>query len=320
MEARMLRTVNSKVSLPNTLFAPPTCRKNRNFRVPNSRFQEPGILAIQVSAAPVGSVSYPLRLAPKTRVDETQSYTLEGIRNSLIQQEDSIIFSLVERAQFCYNAETYDPNGSLDGFQGSLLEYIVRETEKLHAKVGRYKSPDEHPFFPDDLPEPILPPLEYPKVLRPAADAININVQIWDMYFRSFLPRLVKEGDDGNYGSAATCDIICLQVLSKRIHYGKFVAEAKFRASQDAYKSAIVTQDRAQLMDLLTHPAVEEAVKRRVEEKTRRFGQELTIDGVEDVANPVYKINPRLVADLYDNWIMPLTKQVQVEYLLRRLD
>lgn len=80
-------------------------------------------------------VSFPFRLAPKTRVDETQSYTLEGIRNSLIQQEDSIIFSLVERAQLCYNAETYDSNGSLDGFQGSLLEYIVRETEKLHAKV-----------------------------------------------------------------------------------------------------------------------------------------------------------------------------------------
>ncbi|XP_073018903.1 chorismate mutase 1, chloroplastic-like isoform X3 [Primulina eburnea] len=298
MEVKLLRAVNSKVSLPDTLFAPRAWRKNCNFRVPNSGFHKRGILAIQVSAAPVGPiqsnllrgpVSFPFRLAAKTRVDETQSYTLEGIRNSLIQQEDSIIFSLVERAQFCYNAETYDSNSSLDGFQGSLVEYIVRETEKLHAKVGRYKSPDEHPFFPDDLPEPILPPLEYPKVLQPAAEAININVQIWEMYFRSLLPRLVKEGDDGNYGSAATCDIICLQ-------------------------------DRAQLMDLLTHPAVEEAVKRRVEQKTRRFGQELTVDGGEDATNPVYKINPCLVAELYDNWIMPLTKQVQVEYLLRRLD
>jgi chorismate mutase len=37
------------------------------------------------------------------------------------------------------------------------------------------------------------------------------------------------EGDDGNYGSAATLDVLCLQALSQRIHYGKFVAEAKFR-------------------------------------------------------------------------------------------
>lgn len=32
------------------------------------------------------------------------------------------------------------------------------------------------------------------------------------MYFRDLLPRLVKAGDDGNYGSAAVCDSLCLQV------------------------------------------------------------------------------------------------------------
>lgn len=139
-----------------------------------------------------------------------------------------------------------------------------------------------------------------------------------------------------------------LQALSKRIHYGKFVAEAKFRAAPDVYTPAIIAQvsqcyvfysrlrhflvllfltsvqpilqDKAKLMDLLTYPEVEEAIKRRVEMKTRRYGQELSVNGHEDKAEPVYKINPCLVADLYGDWIMPLTKQVQVEYLLRRLD
>lgn len=32
------------------------------------------------------------------------------------------------------------------------------------------------------------------------------------MYFSNLLPGLVKEGDDGNYGSSAVCDTICLQV------------------------------------------------------------------------------------------------------------
>ncbi|KAK7260057.1 hypothetical protein RIF29_25794 [Crotalaria pallida] len=32
------------------------------------------------------------------------------------------------------------------------------------------------------------------------------------------------------------------QALSKRIHYGKFVAEAKFQAAPDAYKAAIIGQ------------------------------------------------------------------------------
>lgn len=40
---------------------------------------------------------------------------------------------------------------------------------------------------------------------------------------------IAAPGDDGNYGSAATLDVLALQALSKRIHYGKFVAEAKFR-------------------------------------------------------------------------------------------
>ena len=72
----------------------------------------------------------------KQRVDESENLTLEAVRHSLIRQEDSIIFSLLERAQYCYNADTYDPDTfSMEGFHGSLVEYMLRETEKLHAQV-----------------------------------------------------------------------------------------------------------------------------------------------------------------------------------------
>ncbi len=33
-----------------------------------------------------------------------------------------------------------------------------------------------------------------------------------------------------------------------------------------------------------------------------------------------YKVDPDILASMYDNVIMPLTKDVQVAYLLRRLD
>lgn len=79
---------------------------------------------------------YFFRMGKKSRVDETESYTLDGIRSSLIRQEDSIIFSLVERAQYCYNPDTYNPDAfPMEAFHGSLIEYILKETEKLHAKV-----------------------------------------------------------------------------------------------------------------------------------------------------------------------------------------
>ena len=40
-------------------------------------------------------------------------------------------------------------------------------------------------------------------------------------YVENIVPSLCISGDDQNYGSAATRDVECLQVLSQRIHYGK---------------------------------------------------------------------------------------------------
>ncbi|CAH1450787.1 unnamed protein product [Lactuca virosa] len=171
--------------------------KNWNLQISNSGVSKNGVQSVQASATSFGSKN-------ETRVDESEIYTLDGIRSSLIRQEDSIIFSLVERAQFCYNEDTYDPNAFfMDGFKGSLVEFMVKETEKVHAQVGRYKSPDEHPFFPKDY-------LTYVAPIGIPTD-ININLKIWDIYFKDLLPRLVKEGNDGNCGSAATCDSTCLQ-------------------------------------------------------------------------------------------------------------
>uniref|UniRef100_K7K1Z9 chorismate mutase n=1 Tax=Glycine max TaxID=3847 RepID=K7K1Z9_SOYBN len=148
------------------------------------------VIASTASSSP--PPSFPIRHTGKKRVDESKTLTLDGIRNSLIRQEDSIIVSLLERAKYSYNADAYDKDAFfMDGFNGSLVEYMVLQTEKLHSQVGRYKSPDEHAFFPECLPEPALPPLQYPQDL---------------------LPRLVKAGDDDNCGSVAVCDTLCLQV------------------------------------------------------------------------------------------------------------
>lgn len=71
-------------------------------------------------------------------------------------------------------------------------------------------------------------------------------------------------------------------------------------------------------MKLLTFEAVEEMVKKRVEKKAMVFGQEVTLNTTNGGGK--YKINPLLASRLYDEWVMPLTKEVEVEYLLRRLE
>ncbi|KAG7037650.1 Chorismate mutase 2 [Cucurbita argyrosperma subsp. argyrosperma] len=241
--------------------------------------------------------------------------SLDEIRDSLIRQEDTIVFCLIERAKFPLNPKLYHRN---HGFTGSLVEFIVRETEAIQAKAGRYENPEENAFFPEHLPRPLVHPRKYPKVLHPSGASINMNKPIWDFYFNKFLPLLVADGDDGNYAATAASDLACLQALSRRIHCGKYVAEVKFRDAPHEYEPPIRSQERDSLMKLLTFEAVEEMVKKRVEKKARVFGQEVTLNNTVDGGK--YKIDPLLAARLYDEWVMPLTKEVEVEYLLRRLE
>ncbi|TYG67269.1 hypothetical protein ES288_D05G064900v1 [Gossypium darwinii] len=257
----------------------------------------------------------------KAESDVSDRLTLESVRDSLIRQEDSIVFSLIERAKFPLNAPTYDPSYfSMPGSYGSLVELVVKQTEAVQAKAGRYENPEEHPFFPDDLPPSQVPPHKYPRVLNPAAVFVNVNKKIWDVYFNKLLPLFVAPGDDGIYASTAARDLECLQVLSRRIHYGKLVAEVKFRDEWKHYEPAIRARDKKTLMDLLTAPAVEKAVKKRVAKKASIFGQEVKVGDDSDENKGKYKVDPAVVSRFYGDWVIPLTKDVEVQYLLHRLD
>lgn len=158
---------------------------------------------------------------------------LEQIRSSLIRQEETIIFALIERAQFRRNAATTELDhpafrSVLRPSTRTFLDHMLLEHERLHATVRRYTAPDEHAFFPSRLPAPALLTEPQPSVLQP--NAINVNDQIRALYESTIIPALCAGGDDGNYGSATLCDIAALQAISKRVHYGKFVAESKFRS------------------------------------------------------------------------------------------
>ncbi|XP_052186945.1 chorismate mutase 2 [Diospyros lotus] len=260
-----------------------------------------------------------------SRPSGSSNLTLESVRNSLIRQEDTIIFSLIERAKYPSNPALYDQASGAGGLACSMAEFFVKESEAIQAKIGRYESPEETPFFPDHLPPLLVPPRDYPQILHPAGASININKDIWDVFFNKLLPLFVSKGDDGNYVPTAASDLQCLQALSRRIHYGKFVAEVKFLEAPGEYRPAIQAQDRDALMNLLTFKSVEEGVKRRVEKKAMVFGNELCLDENEEKKCEAdekgkYTVEPSVVSRLYGEWVMPLTKHVQVEYLLRRLD
>ncbi|KAI5403862.1 hypothetical protein KIW84_051127, partial [Lathyrus oleraceus] len=69
------------------------------------------------------------------RMVKADEYTLESVRESLIRQEDTIIFSLIERARFPLNSPTYERNySSIPNFSGSLFDFILHQTEDIQAK------------------------------------------------------------------------------------------------------------------------------------------------------------------------------------------
>lgn len=237
---------------------------------------------------------------------------LQNIRAVLIRLEETIIFALVERAQFKINARVYQPGGiRIPNFSGSFLDYLLRGTEHLHATVRRYTSPDEHPFF-DDLPASLLPPLSFDAPIAPTR--ININARIKAAYEQEIVPLFCAPGDDEQYGSTAVCDVACLQALSKRVHYGKFVAESKYRQEPARYDALIAQNDRAGLAAAITDEVVEARLLERVGRKAAAYAQEFS-----DAGTPVmYKLDPALVQRLYKEWIIPFTKEVEVAYLLAR--
>lgn len=129
-------------------------------------------------------------------------------------------------------------------------------------------------------------------------------------------------GDRGetqeNYGSSAMCDIACLQSLSRRIHFGKFVAESKFRAEREKFTTLIKAEDRKGIDEAITNRAVELKVLERLALKAKTYGTDPSIP--EEDRDGQVKINVDAVVTMYEKFVIPLTKVVEVEYLMQRLD
>lgn len=214
--------------------------------------------------------------------------------------EDTITFHLIERVQFPLNPTIYVPGGvKIPDSPLSLFDWMLREQERLQSLVRRYESPDEYPFFPDVLQVPILQPLNYPQILHP--NNVDVNKAVKERYISMVLPRVCKQferEDRGesqeNYGSAATCDVSCLQALSRRIHFGKFVAESKFQQETEKFVALIKAGDKDGIDAAITNAVVEKKVLERLRLKAKTYGTDPSVGD-----NSQVKINVDAVVAMY---------------------
>jgi chorismate mutase len=121
-----------------------------------------------------------------------------------------------------------------------------------------------------------------------------------------------------------------LQAISKRVHYGpsspplpsnqsitpligKFVSESKFKQDPATFIPLIQQGDAEALDALITNPEVERRLLVRLRKKAMLYAQDFASDG-EPLPNcsSKGKIDVDCVVDLYESYIIPLTKEIEV--------
>jgi chorismate mutase len=238
---------------------------------------------------------------------------LEEIARKLESLEETIVFKLIDRAQFRVNARVYEPGRS--GLEGedkkSLFEVRLGFQEAMDAQFGRFRVPEERPFTPG------LPPSRREVLISDTGlylddlEAINLTKEITGPYL-ALLGEMCAPGDDGQYGSSVEHDVYALQAVSRRVHYGAlYVAESKYRADPLKYGPLIAAGDTEAIGALLTRREVEEAILARVSEKVA-YAQGRVNREIRRV------IGPELVLRFYRDCIIPLTKKGETLYLLNR--
>jgi chorismate mutase len=238
---------------------------------------------------------------------------LTEISQRLESFEETIVFKLIDRAQFSVNEVVYDSGKS--GFKNangfSLLELRLAAQEKIDAQFGKFCTPEERPFI-DYSESRRKAMVDEREILVDDCNIVNLTKDIMAGY-RSLIPLLCKEGNDGHYGSSVELDVYALQSISRRIHFGSlYAAECKFRNDPEGFGALIDAGDENGLLLRLTRKEVEDRIIERVREKTQSTQALVNLD-IRRV------IKPEVVVEFYRNTIIPLTKKGQVLYLMNRI-
>ena len=244
---------------------------------------------------------------------------LDKIRERLIELEDIIIKGLYERAHYKQNLPIYEYNAEefkyKNNFDGTYFDFMFKQIENVHSIAGRYKCFDERPFY-RGLQECRVE-REYnshiPDNILKYSNKINSSPWIKIAYF-NFITELCEEGKDAHYGDSVLSDIFNLQAISKRIHYGILVMEAKYKESQYLYDKLLLQNSKQsghihveQVCDIsikaqLKNVNIEQETLERVKEKSIKTGFE----------------KPDIIVKFFKYCIIPMTIQIELDYIFSK--
>jgi len=121
-------------------------------------------------------------------------------------------------------------------------------------------------------------------------------------YLQQWLPLLCSQDEAGERAPCMAADTACLDTLARRLSLSVHVATRKREAIPDTLQAVVHTGDPAQVESAITHPEVEEEVLARIRARAMEAGAGDSI--------------PDRIATLYSDWIIPLSRKIQVHGLL----
>lgn len=247
-------------------------------------------------------------------LDENGRLNLNAVAARLEGLEETIIFMLINRAQYAENRVVYAPGKS--GFEGagdlSLFELRLLRHEEMDSEFGRFCVPEERPFM-KNLPAPKRPVvLPRSMLMVDDFDVVNVTGEILKAY-KALIPEICLEEDDCQYGSSVEHDVIALQAIARRVHFGAlYVAESKYQSDPGRYDEILQAGDREELLGALTRADVENRILSRVAEK---------VTHIQSQINPATRrsIPPGAIMTFYRSHVIPLTKEGEIQYFLNRI-
>ena len=232
---------------------------------------------------------------------------LENIRKKLVILEDIIIKNICNRVNYKLNKEIYIHNSDkfkfLNNFEGTYFDFLFKHMENVQSMAGRYEAFDEKPYYKGLEKTKIEREYEntLPSDILKFSNKVNFNAWIRIAYL-NFIQNICIIDNDNNYGDTVLCDINCLQAISKRIHYGILVMEAKYKESKSIYDKYLNDNDDVSIIAKLKNKDIENKVLQRVKEKAIKYK---------------FK-NPEQIVNFFKNFIIPMTIQVELEYVFTK--
>jgi chorismate mutase len=121
-------------------------------------------------------------------------------------------------------------------------------------------------------------------------------------YLRVLLPALCDPGQDTGQPACLSADGACLDALARRLALSVHVATRKREAIPEALQAALKSGSATKVEQAITNPDVEAEVLARIQARARTRASQSEVPG--------------RIAGLYTEWIIPLSRKIQVHGLL----